>query len=214
MKNIIIIGTGAVASELTMYLRDIPDVQLKGYLEYEYNIEKYYNSYHYQKPILGDIDSYQPCEDDYFVIGVSHVGFRQKVMATMNAKEAKWYTLIHPTALIAEDAQIGEGCCIAPFCIIGPNATIGDFNQMTSYTVISHDCILGTNNVFSTVIVCGRVHIGNNNTFYIRSTVQPELSIGNNNTIAAGMIVDTNLQDDSTVFYKYKERIIVVPKQD
>lgn len=214
MKNIIIIGTGAVASELTMYLRDIPNVQLKGYLEYEYNLEKYYNSYHYQKPVLGDIDSYQLCEHDYFIIGISHVGFRQKVIETMKAKGAKWYTLIHPTAIVADDAQIGEGCSIAPFCIIGPNVIMGDFNQMTSYSAISHDCRLGTNNVFSTVIVCGRVHIGNNNTFYIRSTVQPDLTIGNNNTIAAGMIVDTDLQDDSTVFYKYKERIIAIPKQD
>ena len=39
MKQIIIIGTGAVAAELTMYLRDIPDVVLKGYLEYDYNIK-------------------------------------------------------------------------------------------------------------------------------------------------------------------------------
>lgn len=214
MKNVIIIGTGAVASELTMYLRDIPEVSLKGYLEYEYNIEKYYNTYHYKMPVLGDIDSYQPCEDDYFILGVSHVGFRQKVLETMKAKGAKFYTVIHPTALIADDAQIGEGCCIAPFCVIGPNIKIGNFNQMTSYTAISHDCVLGTNNVFSTVIVCGRVHVGDNNTFYIRSTVQPDLTIGNNNTIAAGMIVDTNLENDSTVFYKYKERIIAVPKQD
>lgn len=212
MKNVIIIGTGAVASELTMYLRDIPDVYLKGYLEYEYNLEKYYKTYHYKMPVLGDIDTYEPKENDYFILGVTHVGFRQKVIATMKAKGAKFYTMIHPTALIAEDAVIGEGCSIAPFCMVGPNAVIGDFNQMTSYSAISHDCRLGTNNVFSTVIVCGRVHIGDNNTFYIRSTVRPDLTIGNNNTIAAGMIVDADLQDDSTVFYKYKERIIAVPQ--
>lgn len=214
MKHLIIIGTGAVASELTMYIRDIPDVVLKGYLEYEYNLEKYYNSYHYTMPVLGDIDSYQPCEEDYFLLGVSHVGFRQKVISTLKVKGAKFYTLIHPSALIADDVQIGEGCSIAPFCIIGPNVIIGDFNQMTSYTAISHDCRLGNNNVFSSVIVCGRVKIGNNNTFYIRSTVRPELTIGDNNVIAAGMIVDANLQNDSTVFYKYKERIIAIPKQD
>lgn len=214
MKDIVIIGTGAVASELTMYLRDIEDVMLKGYLEYEYNLEKYYNTYHYEMPVLGDIESYVPQENDYFLIGVAHVGFRQKVIATLKAKGAKFFTLIHPTALIAVDSVIGEGCTIAPFCIVGPNAHLGDFNMLTSYSAISHDCRLGVNNSFSTVIVCGRVKIGNNNTFYIRSTVQPDLTIGDNNTIAAGMIVDTNIQDDTTVFYRFKERVLAIPKVD
>lgn len=213
MKNIIIIGTGAVSSELTMYLKDIPGVSLKGYLEYEYNIEKYYNVYHYEMPVLGDLDTYQPCKNDYFLVGVSNIEFRKKVIATMKAKGAQFYTLIHPTAIVANDVQIGEGCSIAPFCVIGANVIMGDFNQLTSYSAISHDCRVGNNNVFSTAIVCGWVHIGNNNTFYIRSMVQPSLTIGDNNVIAAGMIVDTNLENDSTVFYKYKERIIAVPKQ-
>lgn len=214
MKDIIIIGTGAVASELTMYLRDIEDVKLKGYLEYDYNLEKYYNAYHYEMPVLGDIDSYVPQENDYFLIGVAHVGFRQKVIATLKSKGARFYTLIHPTALIAKDAVIGEGCTIAPFCIIGPNAHLGDFNILTSYSTISHDCRVGVNNSFSTVIVCGRVKIGNNNTFYVRSTVQPDLNIGDNNTIAAGMLVDTNIGNDTTVFYRFKERVLAIPKVD
>ena len=213
-KNLIIIGTGAVASELTMYLDDIKDVTLKGYLEYDYNLEKYYNSYHYEKPVLGDLDTYVPQENDYFLIGVSNNEFRKKIISTIFDKGAKFYTLVHPTAVVSRDAIIGEGCTIAPFCVVGPNTNIGKYNLLTSYTAISHDCILGDNNTFSSVIVCGRVKIGNNNTFYIRSTVQPDLRIGNNNVIAAGMIVDTCLQDNSMVFYRFKERFIAMPKYE
>lgn len=214
MKNLIIIGTGAVAAELTIYLDDIKDVNLKGYLEYDYNLEKYYNSYHYVKPVLGDLDNYIPQENDYFLIGVSNNEFRKKILSIMLDKGAKFYTLVHPTAVVSHDAIIGEGSTIAPFCVVGPNTNVGKYNLLTSYTAISHDCVLGENNTFSSVIVCGRVKIGNNNTFYIRSTVQPDLRIGNNNTIAAGMIVDTNIQDDSTVFYRFKERFIAMPKYD
>lgn len=214
MKNLIIIGTGAVASELTMYLEDIKGINLKGYLEYDYNLEKYYKSYHYEQPVIGNLDTYIPSEDDYFLIGVSNNEFRKKIISTMQSKGAKFYTLIHPTAVIARDAIIGEGCTIAPFCVVGPNTNIGKYNLLTSYTAVSHDCVLGENNTFSSVIVCGRVNIGDNNTFYIRSMVQPDLNIGNNNVIAAGMIVDTSLQDNSTVFYRFKERLIAMPKFD
>lgn len=214
MKDIIIIGTGAVAAEWTMYLRDIHDVQLKGYLEYSSNIEKYYNQYNYEMPILGDIDSYIPQENDYFLLGISDITFRNVVIDKMQVKGARFITLIHPTALIAEDAIIGVGCTIAPFCMIGPKTVLGDFNQLTAYSAVSHDCVLGRNNTFSSVIVCGHTKIGNNNSFYIRSTVQPNLNIGNNNVIQAGMMVDKNISDDTTVFYRFKEQILAIPKQN
>ncbi len=214
MKDIIIIGSGAVASEVTMYLNDIEDVRIKGYLEYSYNLEKYYKIYNFDKPVIGTIDDYQPEDSDYFVIGVANIGFRAKVIDIMKAKDAKFYTLIHPTAIIAKDALIGEGCVISPFCMIGPRAKIGNFNELTSYSFISHDCIIGDNNSFSTTGVCGRTHIGDNNIFYIRSTVQPDLVIGNNCVVQAGMVVDKDMPDGTTMFYRYKEKVMAIPKQD
>ena len=214
MKNIIIIGSGAVASEITSYLDDINDVQIKGYLEYSYNLEKYYNVYNYKSPVIGTIEDYQPQDDDLFIIGVSHIGFRERIIETMKSKGAKFYTLIHPTAIIAKDAVIGEGCVISPFCMIGPRAIVGSFNELTSYSFISHDCVIGTNNSFSTAGVWGRSHIGNNNTFYIRSTVQPDLTIGNNCVVQAGMVVDKDMPDGTTMFYRFKEKVMAIPKQD
>lgn len=213
MKNLIIIGTGAVAAEWTQYVKDIDGVQLKGYLEYDYNVKKYYNQYHFKNPILGDIDSYTPKKNDIFLLGVSHVGFRNLVIDTMKAKGAIFATLIHPSAVIADDAIIGEGCAIGPFSEVGPQAVLGDFTQMTSYCAISHDCKLGRNNLFSSAIVCGHTKIGNDNTFYIKSTVLPNLTIGNRNIIQAGMLVDQNIGDDTTVFYRFKERIMSVAKE-
>jgi bifunctional N-acetylglucosamine-1-phosphate-uridyltransferase/glucosamine-1-phosphate-acetyltransferase GlmU-like protein len=38
------------------------------------------------------------------------------------------------------------------------------------------------------------------------------VSVGNRNKIAAGMVVDQNVGDDSVVFYRFKEKVIAVPK--
>lgn len=214
MKNIIIIGSGAVASEITSYLDDIKDVQLKGYLEYPYNLEKYYNVYNYDKPVLGTIDEYTPEADDLFVIGAANIEFRAMVIEKLKFKGAKFYTLIHPTAIIAKNAVIGEGCVISPFCMVGPRARVGGFNELTSYSFISHDCVVGNNNSFSSAGICGHVTIGNDNMFYIRSTVQPGISIGNNCVVQAGMLVDRDLPDGTTVFYRFKEKVLAIPKQE
>jgi acetyltransferase-like isoleucine patch superfamily enzyme len=114
--------------------------------------------------------------------------------------------------VIAEDAILGEGNIVSPFSVIGPKAVVGDFNGLTSYSAISHDCVVGSYNSFSSVVVCGYCHIGNNNMFYIKSTVAPSITIGNDCIIQAGMLVDKDVPDGTTVFYKYKERILAVPK--
>lgn len=218
MKNLIIIATGAVAAEITSYIEDTDtgitnDIRIKGYLEYDYNIEKYYNHYHYSKPVLGDIETYIPQENDLFLLGVSNINFREKVIQTMKAKDAKFFTLIHSTSIVARTAKIGEGCVISPFCIIGPNASVGNFNHLTSYSFVSHDSIIGNNNVFSSAGVCGHVKVGDNNSFYIKSVVIPEICVGDNCTIQAGMVVDKNVPDNSVIFHRFKEKVLAVPQE-
>ena len=220
MKHIIIIGTGAVAAEITynmelsQYRCDGEEIEIKGYLEFDYNIEKYYNVYGFKAPILGDVYSYTPQQDDYFVAGIANAEFRMQMIRLIREKGGNFINLIHPSCIVAKSAKIGVGNILSSYCLIGPNAVVGSYNLLTSYSAISHDCIVGDNNSFSSVIVCGHAKIGDNNQFYIRSTVQPGIEIGSNCIIQAGMMVDKNLKNDSTLFYRFKEKTIAVPKLD
>ncbi len=123
-------------------------------------------------------------------------------------------TLIHPTAIIAKTAIIGNGCILCPYTMVGPNVVLGDFNLMTSQSIISHDSIVGSYNFFATSLICGYSKIGDDNFFGVRATGVSNICIGNRNKIKAGMIIDKNIGDDSTLFYKYKERILAIPKGD
>lgn len=217
MRNIVIVGTGAVSAEITSYIEDTSmgrelDLQIKGYIDYEENVEKYWKHYALSKPVLGDIDSYTVCMDDYFVIGISNIEFRKKVIALLQRQNAQFITLIHPTTIISRNAFLGCGCFISPYCMIGPNVVIGDFNHLTSQSVISHDSRIGNNNVLSTALLCGHVDVKDDNMFYIKSTVIPHISIGCRNVVQAGMIVDKNLENDTVIFHKFKEKIIAIPK--
>lgn len=217
MKNIIIVGTGAVAAEITSYLVDTDfaesqNLKIKGYIEYAYNKTKYYEAYGLTLPILGDIDSYKIEDNDYFVIGISDPEFRLKQIEILREKGASFINLIHPSAIIASTAKIGTGNIINPQCIIGPKAVLGDFNLLTSQSMISHDCKVGNNNILSTALLCGHVTVGDNNRFGIRSTVIPHIHIGNKTLIQAGMVVDKNVPDEATIFHRFKEKIIAIPQ--
>ena len=215
----IILGSGAVAAELTFYIEDnnskVEDknkINIKGYIEYDYNLEKFYNKYNFNAPVLGDIDSYIPSPDEEVLIAVSEIEFRKKMIDALLVKKAKIGSFIHNTVLIPKSIKLGVGTIVYPFCIIEQYAILGDYNIITSYSFISHDCIIGNNNFFSTAGIAGTVTIGNDNYFGIRSTVIPHVKIGNNNVIQAGMVINKSIKDDTTVFYRYKEQVIAIPK--
>jgi sugar O-acyltransferase (sialic acid O-acetyltransferase NeuD family) len=217
MKNIIIIGSGAVAAELTSYIEDtelgvMQNIVIKGYIDYSYNIEKYWKSYQLKKPVLGDIDSYEIEKDDLFIVGIADVNFRKRMIDIIKSKGGLFANIVHPSVIIPKHTIMGEGNVINPYCIIGPNVTMGNFNLLTSQSIISHDSIIGDNNILSTALLCGHVKVGHNNSFGIRSSVIPHITLGNNNTIQAGMIVDRNVEDHSVVFHRFKEKVIAINK--
>lgn len=219
MKKIVIMGTGAVAAELTSYIEDNnkhtnseSQIEILGYIDYEYNIEKYWKKYQLEKPVLGDIDTFNFEKGVEVLIGFSDIKFRNEIISKLELKEAAFFQFIHHSVIVPGTIELGKGNIIYPFCVIGPNTKMGDFNMVTSYSFISHDCTIGDGNFFSTAGIAGRVLIGDNNFFGIRSTVIPNVTIGNQNVIQAGMVVDKSIKDDATVFYRYKESIIAIPK--
>jgi acetyltransferase-like isoleucine patch superfamily enzyme len=221
MKNIVILGTGAAAAELTSYIEDhnmreiIDDkkINIRGYIDYDYNIENYWQKYKLKLPVLSDIDSYVAKSDEEVLLGISDINFRNKMIEILLNRNIKIASFIHNSVILSDSISLGIGNIIYPFCIIGPNTLIGDFNMITSFSCISHDCIIGDSNFFSTTIIAGRIRIGNNNFFGVRSTVIPHVEIGNNNIIQAGMIVDKSVKDETTVFYRYKEQVLAIPKK-
>ncbi|MEG1556451.1 MAG: hypothetical protein RR356_06980, partial [Bacteroidales bacterium] len=103
---------------------------------------------------------------------------------------------------------------INPFSIVGPKAKIGNYNLLTSYSAISHDCRVGDNNVFSSTILCGHVTVGHDNSFGIKASVIPHVKIGNHTIIQAGMTVDKEVPDHATVFHRFKEKVLAIPKTE
>ena len=57
---------------------------------------------------------------------------------------------IHPTAIVAEGAQIPTTCTIGPYCTIGPNVTLGDNCELVSHVILDGHLTIGHNNrIFS-----------------------------------------------------------------
>ena len=69
---------------------------------------------------------------------------------------------VHPTAIIAPDAQVGEGVSIGPYAVVGPRSRIGAGTVLLSQVTIGADVEIGTQCLFHPGVRVGdRVRIGN-----------------------------------------------------
>jgi sugar O-acyltransferase (sialic acid O-acetyltransferase NeuD family) len=103
-------------------------------------------------------------------------------------KETKFFTFIHPTALIMDDnIEIGDGSFIGAYSILTTNIKIGKHCILNRANHIGHDCIIG--DFFSAMpgaIVSGnvtiddRVYLGNNSSIKEKISVCGSSIIGMN----------------------------------
>lgn len=56
--------------------------------------------------------------------------------------------MIHPTALIAPTAELGENVTVGPYCVIGDHVRLGDGCQLHSHVVIEGHTTAGRDNEF------------------------------------------------------------------
>ena len=115
-------------------------------------------------------------------------------------KETKYFTWIHPTALImSNDIEIGEGSFIGAYSILTSNVKLGKHTILNRSNHIGHDCEIG--DYFSAMpgaIVSGNVKIydcvymGNN------SSIREKLSIHSMCTIGMTAAVVKHIEDNGT----------------
>jgi len=93
-------------------------------------------------------------------------------------KETIFFSFIHPTALILDNVEIGEGTFIGAYSILTTNIKIGKHSLLNRSNHIGHDTIIG--DFFSAMpgsIVSGNVTIGNKCYLGTNSSVREKIEI-------------------------------------
>ena len=115
-------------------------------------------------------------------------------------KETKYFTWIHPTALImSDDVEIGEGSFIGAHSILTTNIKIGKHALLNRGNHIGHDCEIGY--YFSSMpcsIVSGNVKIGNKVYLGTNSSIKEKLSICNDTIIGMNTGVVKHITESGT----------------
>lgn len=216
MKKIIIVGAGAHAAEIEEYISENnqikPEIEIIGYLD---DSEQNHQKSQLLFPLLGGIFSFEVDPDTELILSMGNLALRSKIIAHFMTKNIKFTNFIHHTSRVFRTARLGVGNVICPYTQIGPNVVIGNHNTFNNKCSIGHDSIIGDNNMFCPNMgLSGNTVVGNNNFFSLNAVTIPNVTIGDNNLIAPNMVIEKNIKSDSTFFHRFKEVVLVIPKQE
>jgi sugar O-acyltransferase (sialic acid O-acetyltransferase NeuD family) len=114
-------------------------------------------------------------------------------------KETKYFSFIHPTAIIGDTVKIGIGSFIGAYSIITTNITIGDHSLLNRANHIGHDTRVGSYlSMMPGAIISGNcriydcVYIGTN------ASVRENISIHSLSTIGMNAAVVKHIEQPGT----------------
>lgn len=138
-------------------------------------------------PVIGRSHEVETINAD-IIVGIGNASIRKKIQQSIPAR--KMATLIHPSAVVAEDVIIGVGTVIMAGAVINSGARIGKGCIINTCASIDHDCNVG--DYVHTAVgshLCGTVSVGDETWIGAGATVSNNISICSKCMIGAGAVV-------------------------
>jgi sugar O-acyltransferase (sialic acid O-acetyltransferase NeuD family) len=203
MKNIVLIGGGNQAH----YTIDIINKEGK------YNIIGIIDSIHdigsnrFGYKVLGRQEDIIKLKEQYNIeggiisIGDNWVRYYISSQIKKEIPDFNFVNAIHPSVVIGDNVQLGEGVVMMAGCIINPKSKIGDFTFFATGAQVDHDCdIKNYSSISAGSITGGYVTLGEFSAITLGVTVVDRLKIGKNTVIGAGSLVIKDLPDNVLVY--------------
>lgn len=138
-----------------------------------------------------------------FIVAVGEI-------AGMDAREAMFnfgrqcgleaLTIIHPSAVCSQWANIGAGVQLLARSVVNAGATIGDNVIVNTGAIVEHDCMVGDHvHIASGAILIGHVKVGSHAQIGPGATIAQGVCIGSRATIAPGAVVLEDVPEGATV---------------
>ena len=199
MPDIVIVGGGGFGLEVITYLVDLmandPDLHIRGVVD---DGTPRLADFPVKLPHLGGIDRYEAREGDSLLIAVGDAAARWTVARRLG--EARFYTLVHPTAYVAPSATVAPGAIICPLAFVGPLARVGAHAALNVQSSLGHDARLGTGSVLSPgTKVNGGATVGEGCFLGTLATVSPGATIGAFSKVAAGSVFSGEAEAGSLI---------------
>ncbi len=147
-------------------------------------------------PVIGKSCEAESIDAD-IIVGIGNADVRERIQRVI--PDEKLVTLIHPNAVIADDAEIGLGTVIMAGAVINPSAKIGRGCIVNTCSSIDHDCEIGDYVHISVGShLCGTVVVGNKTWIGAGAVVSNNIAVCSDCMVGAGAVVVKNINESGT----------------
>jgi len=147
--DVVIVGAGGFGREVYRWVADaLPRDQhrIKGFLS---NQPKDLDGHAIEQPILGDPEAYDVQPHDRYVFAIGDIAAKKRLVESLQRRGARFLSVIHPTAVVASSAHVGEGVVVCPFALVSDNAVLEDFVMLNFFASCGHDAVIGKYSILS-----------------------------------------------------------------
>lgn len=202
MKQLIIVGGGGMGRSVYCIAQGChgygEEFEVKGFIDDNIHSMEGFDNY---PPMLGTIDDYMICENDVFVCSIGNTKTKRMICEKLKARGAQFHSLIHKTAIVRQNAKIGDGCIIADFASVGADCTIGENTLVQTFSITAHDCIIGNYVRIDTHATCvGGVVVEDCATIHTTAVVSHKVVVGEGAVVAAMSFVIKKVKPNTTVY--------------
>lgn len=125
---------------------------------------------------------------------------RIELMDLLRTRGLEPLTVVHRTAFVAGDAEVGEGCQILAQAAVCTHVRLGNGVIVNTAASIDHDCIIGSGaHIAPGARLAGEVLVGERTFIGTGAIVLPRIRIGEDAIVGAGAVVTKNLMPGVTV---------------
>lgn len=200
--RLIIVGGGGFGREMLSWAADCHGAGLlpmpAGVIDDDPRI---LDGYQLQARHLGGISDFQPADTDQLLIAIGDPATKKRVCEQLRGRGGRFATMVHPSAVVAGSAQIGEGVVLCPLSLVSADAKVGRLVIVNVLSSVGHDVIVGDYSTLSAhVDLTGFVALGDEVMVGSGATVVPQVKIGAGATIGAGSTVYRSVPAGATVY--------------
>lgn len=151
-------------------------------------------------PVIGkSADAFTYIEDSDFFVAIGNNAIREKIQEKLISESASMVSLVHPSAVIGIDVEIGFGTAVMARVVINSSSVIGRGCVINTSSTLDHDNVIEDYvhispgaNLAGAVKVCRGSWIG------IGSVVSNNINICSGCRVGAGSVVVQNITEPGT----------------
>jgi sugar O-acyltransferase (sialic acid O-acetyltransferase NeuD family) len=221
-EELILIGGGGFAMEILCYLQDLNNTSKEKKVKVVGIVDNGRPRLEDAERILGyslthwdDLKLFNG-NNCKFVIGIGNPVIREKIRSVIVDDGSQLFSVVHPSAYVAQSATIGTGAIVSPFVFVGPMATVRTNSVLNTYASVGHDAEVGPSAVLSPYAALnGSAKCGCAAFLGSQAIVAPSIILGNNSKLSAGSILTKDTEDNClAVGNPAKSRVMFHPLPD